>query len=47
MVSFQSIGTGGSAPTFIYEDVKVSNGTARYAATDRNDNEEYYFIVVQ
>ncbi|MCH1722245.1 hypothetical protein [Lactococcus formosensis] len=41
---FQSIGTGGSAPTFIYEDVKVSNGTARYAAQPiRNDNGRILF----
>lgn len=41
---FQSVGTGGSAPTFIYEDVKVSNGTARYAAQPiRNDNGRILF----
>ena len=41
---FQSVGTGGSAPTFIYEDVTVTNGAALYAAQPiRNDNGRILF----
>ncbi|EKF51512.1 hypothetical protein [Lactococcus garvieae] len=41
---FQSVGTGGSAPTFIYEDVTVTNGVARAAAQPiRNDNGKILF----
>jgi hypothetical protein len=41
---FQSVGTGGSTPTFIYQNVEVTNGAARYAAQPiRNDNGKILF----
>lgn len=41
---FQSVGTGGSAPTFVYEDVTVTNGAPRAAAQPiRNDNGKILF----
>lgn len=41
---FQSAGTGGSAPTFVYEDVTVTNGAPRAGAQPiRNDNGKILF----